>query len=83
MKKISLAAIASLLALTSISSAQSFDVNSMPLGNIPTHLDATPTGSVQAKNVFMRKVKRDGASLVQYYTIAKDGSIKVLSDNQN
>jgi hypothetical protein len=41
------------------------------------------TGSVAAKKVFMRKVTRDGASVTQYYTLAKDGSAVVFSEEAN
>jgi hypothetical protein len=83
MKKISLVAIASLIALSGAASAQSFDINTMPLGNIPSATDNVPTGSVAAKKVFKRQIERDGASVVQYYTVASDGSAVVVSEEAN
>jgi hypothetical protein len=83
MKKTSLVAIASLLALSSAASAQSFDINTMPLGDIPAKMDNAPTGSIAAKKVFERTIKRDGVKVTQYYTIAKDGSDMVLSEEAN
>ncbi len=80
MKKIPLAAIATLIALSSAASAQSFDINSMPLGNIPTATDNTRTGAVAARKVFKREIERDGARLIQYYTLASDGSAVVISE---
>jgi hypothetical protein len=83
MKKTSLVAIASLIALSSAASAQSFDINTMPLGNIPAVTDKAPTGSIAARKVFQRTVKRDGATLTQYYAIAANGTEKVLSETAN
>jgi ribosome-associated protein YbcJ (S4-like RNA binding protein) len=80
MKKISLAAIASLIALSSAAFAQTIDINSMPLGNIPTkNLDMSETGSVTKDKVLMRKVKVNGETVTQYYKVAKDGSTVVIS----
>jgi hypothetical protein len=83
MKKILLVAIASLLALSGAAGAQSFDINTMPLGDIPAKMDNAPTGSIAAKKVFARTINRDGVSVTQYYTIAKDGSDVVLSETAN
>jgi hypothetical protein len=80
MKKISLAAIASLIALSGSAFAQSFDINSMPLGNIPTaKVDLSETGSIAKDKVLMRKVKVNGETVTQYYTVAEDGSTVVIS----
>jgi hypothetical protein len=83
MKKISLVAIASLLALSGAAGAQSFDINTMPLGNIPSATDNAPTGSIAAKKVFKRQIVRDGARMAQYYTLATDGSAVVVSEEAN
>lgn len=80
MKKLSIIVAAALLSLTGLAQAQSFDLNSMPLSNIPSNLDAVSTGSVAPAKVLMRTVKRDGASVTQYYTIAKNGAIEVHSE---
>jgi ribosome-associated protein YbcJ (S4-like RNA binding protein) len=79
MKRISLAAIASLIALSSAAQAQSIDLNSMPLGSFPTKLDTSETGSIAKDNVLVRKVKVNGETVTQYYTIAEDGSTVVIS----
>jgi hypothetical protein len=80
MKKISLAAIASFLALSSGAFAQNFDINSMPLGNIPAKkLDMSETGSIAKDKVLMRKVKVNGETVTQYYTVAEDGSTVIVS----
>jgi ribosome-associated protein YbcJ (S4-like RNA binding protein) len=79
MKKISLAAIASLIALSSAAHAQNIDLNSMPLGNFPTNLDRSETGSIAKDKVLMRKVKVNGETVTQYYTVAEDGSTVVIS----
>jgi hypothetical protein len=83
MKKTSFVAIASLIALSSAASAQSFDLNAMPLGNIPAVTDKSSTGSIAARKVFERIIKRDGATLTQYYAIAANGTEKVLSETAN
>jgi hypothetical protein len=79
MKKILFAAIA-LFSLSGAALADSFDINSMPLGGIKPALDNGATGSVAAKNVFKRVIKRGKASVTQYYAIAKDGAAIVLSE---
>jgi ribosome-associated protein YbcJ (S4-like RNA binding protein) len=79
MKKISLAAIATLVALSSAVQAQTIDINSMPLGNFPTKLDMAETGSIAKEKVLMRKVNVNGETVTQYYTVAEDGSTVVVS----
>jgi ribosome-associated protein YbcJ (S4-like RNA binding protein) len=79
MKRISLAAIASLIALSSAAQAQSIDLNAMPLGSFPTKLDTSETGSIAKDKVLVRKVKVNGETVTQYYTIAEDGSTVVIS----
>jgi hypothetical protein len=79
MKKPIIAAIA-LLSLAGAAHADAFSVNSLPLSGFTAKTDAVETGSVAAKKVFMRKVTRDGASVTQYYTLAKDGSAVVFSE---
>jgi hypothetical protein len=80
MKKISLAAIATLIALSSAASAQSFDLNAMPLGKFPNaKLDMSETGSIAKDKVLIRKVKVNGETVTQYYTVAEDGSTVVIS----
>ena len=82
MKKSMIAAIA-LLSLSGAALADSFDINSMPLGSIKPALDNGATGSVAAKKVFKRVVTRDGAAVTQYYTLAKDGAAVVFSEEAN
>ncbi len=82
MKKSIIAAIA-LLSLSGAALADSFDINSMPLSSIKPALDNGATGSVAAKKVFSRQIVRDGAGVTQYYTLAKDGSKVVLSEEAN
>lgn len=79
MKRISLVAIASLIALSSAAHAQNIDLNSMPLGNFPTKLDRSETGSIAKDKVLMRKVKVNGETVTQYYTVAEDGSTVIIS----
>lgn len=80
MKKLSLIALASLIALSSAASAQSFDLNSMPLGEFPSRLDATETGSVAQRKVFIRTIDRDGISVTQRYTVTNDGAVTIISE---
>lgn len=83
MKKILLVAIASMIALSSAASAQTFDLNAMPLSSIPTSLDKVPTGSVATSQLQVRYTTRDGVSYAQYYKLNEDGSIKIVSEKQN
>lgn len=80
MRKISFAALASLIAISSAAQAQSIDLNSMPLGNVPQKLDAAETGSIASGKVLFRTIERDGVSLTQRYTVAEDGKETVLSE---
>jgi hypothetical protein len=80
MKKFSLIAFASLIALSSAAQAQSFDLNSMPLGNVPQKLDSAETGSIAAKKVFVRTIDRDGTTVTQRYTVANDGAVTIISE---
>ena len=82
MRKTIAAAIA-LLSFAGAAQADAFSVNSLPLSGFTAKTDAVETGSVAAKKVFMRKVTRDGASVTQYYTLAKDGSAVVFSEEAN
>ena len=82
MKK-SIIAAAALLAMSGAALANSFDVNSMPLGSFKPALDDGATGSTGAKKVFKREIMRDGAPMIQYYTLAKDGSAIVISEEAN
>lgn len=79
MKKILIATVA-LLSLAGVAQADGFDLNSMPLSGFTPKLDAASTGSIAPGKVFVRKVKHDGVSVTQYYTIAKDGAVEVLSE---
>jgi ribosome-associated protein YbcJ (S4-like RNA binding protein) len=79
MKRISLVAIASLIALSSAAQAQSIDLNAMPLGSFSTKLDSSETGSIAKDKVLMRKVTVNGETVTQYYTIAEDGSTVLIS----
>ena len=80
MKKLTLVTFASLIALSSAAQAQSFDLNSMPLGKFPSGLDATETGSVAPRKVFIRTIDRDGLSVTQRYTVANDGAVTIVSE---
>lgn len=83
MKKTSFVALASLIALSGTASAQTFDLNAMPLSNIPTRLDRVPTGLIAANRLLVRNVTRDAVSYSQYYTLNDDGSIEVVPEKQN
>jgi hypothetical protein len=80
MKRLTLVAIAALIALSSAAQAQSIDLNSMPLGNIPAKLDSAETGSIPAKKVLVRTIDRKGQSITQRYTVASDGAVTVISE---
>ena len=82
MKRTFIAAIA-LLSLAGVARADAFDVNSMPMPGFTAKTDNAATGSVAAKKVYSRKVTRGGAELIQYYTLSKDGSAKVFSEEAN
>lgn len=82
MKKSLIAAIA-LLSLAGAAQADAFDLNSMPMPGFTAKTDNVATGSVAAKKVYSRKVTRDGAQVTQYYTLAKDGTAKVFSEETN
>lgn len=69
-----------LLAFAGAAHADAFSVNSLPLSGFTAKTDSVETGSVASKKVFKRTVTRDGAAVTQYYTIAKDGSAAVISE---
>lgn len=81
MKKISLVAISLLVAATGFASAQSFDINTMPLGNIPSaSVDKASTGSIDAPSLQKRVIKRTGPDLVQYFTVDANGKETIVSE---
>jgi hypothetical protein len=82
MKKISLLALASLVALSGFASAQSFDINAMPLGQFPTVADTVSTGSIGAP-LKKRVIVRDGANVTQFYTVDENGDVKIVSEKAN
>ena len=82
MKKISLIAAASLIALSSAASAQSFDLNAMPLGQFPSLTDKTSTGSIGSP-LKKRIIVRDGASVTQYFTVGENGDVTIVSEKKN
>jgi hypothetical protein len=79
MKKTMIAAIA-VLSFAGAAYADAFSVNSLPLSGFTARTDNVETGSVAAKKVFRRTVVRDGAAVAQYYTLAKNGSAVVISE---
>ncbi len=82
MKKISLVAFASLIALSGVAGAQSFDINAMPLSSIPTATDNTATGSIGAP-VKKRVVVRDGVKVTQLFTVDQNGDLNIVSEKAN
>jgi hypothetical protein len=82
MKKISLLALASLIALSGVASAQSFDLNAMPLGQFPSVTDKVSTGSIGAP-LKKRVIVRDGANVTQFYTVDDNGDVTVVSEKAN
>jgi hypothetical protein len=80
MKRLTLVAIAALTALSSAAQAQSIDLNSMPLGNVPAKLDSAETGSIPTRKVLVRTIDRDGQSITQRFTVANDGSVTIISE---
>jgi hypothetical protein len=84
MKKISLVAMSLLLAATGISSAQSFDIGSLPMGNFPAaSVDKDSTGSIDAPRLQKRVVKCAGPDLVQYFTVDANGVETIVSEKSN
>lgn len=84
MKKISLVAISLLVAATGIASAQSFDINTLPLSSIPsTSVDKSATGSIDAPRLQKRVIKRAGPDLVQYFTVDANGVETIVSEKSN
>lgn len=79
MKKISLVALGALIALSGAASAQSFDINAMPLGQFPSMTDTVATGSI-GNPLKKRVIVRDGANVTQFYTVDDDGDVKVVSE---
>jgi hypothetical protein len=80
MKKISLIALSALIALSGAANAQTgFDINAMPIGNIPGAVDKAPTGSIGVK-LQKRVVLHDGVSVTQFFTIAEDGKVTIVSE---
>ena len=82
MKKIVFATLAALISLQGVASAQSFDLNSLPLGQFPTATDSESTGSIGAR-LLKRVVLHDGASYTQFYTIDADGQENIVSEKKN
>lgn len=79
MKKISLIAIASLIAVSGVASAQSFDINAMPLGQFSSMTDKTATGSIGAP-LKKRVIVRDGVNVTQYYNVDENGKVTIVSE---
>jgi hypothetical protein len=82
MRKTIIAVIAA-LSFVGAAHADAFSVNSLPLSGFTAKTDNVETGSVAAKKIFKRVVTRDGAAVTQYYTLAKDGSAVVFSEEAN
>ncbi len=79
MKKISLIALSTLIALSGAASAQSFDINAMPLSQFPVATDMNATGSI-GHPLKKRMIVRDGANVTQFYTVDDNGDVKVVSE---
>ncbi|MGL4490669.1 MAG: hypothetical protein ACRCU5_14615 [Rhizobiaceae bacterium] len=83
MKKFSLATLAALIALTGAANAQTgFDLNAMPLGEFPTAVDKTSTGSVGEK-LQSRVITRDGVAVTQFFTVDVNGEETIVSEKTN
>ncbi len=79
MKKISLIALSTLIALSGAASAQSFDINTMPLSQFPSMTDNASTGSI-GYPLKKRVIVRDGANVTQFYTVDDNGDVKIVSE---
>ena len=79
MKKISLIALSALIAVSGAASAQTFDINAMPLGQFPSMTDNASTGSIGTP-LKKRVIVRDGANVTQFYTVNDNGDVKVVSE---
>ena len=82
MKKISLIALSFLIAVSGAASAQSFDLNAMPLGQFPSVTDKTSTGSIGAP-LKKRVIVRDGESITQFFTVGENGDVTIVSEKAN
>ncbi len=79
MKKISLIAISTLIALSGAANAQAFDINTLPFSQIPAMTDNASTGSIGAP-LKQRVIVRDGAKVTQFYTVDDNGAVTVVSE---
>lgn len=82
MKKFALVTLSALIASASIASADTFSVNSMPLGQFPAATDNNPTGSIGAP-LKKRTVERDGVAVTQFYKLDAKGNAVVVSEETN
>ena len=82
MKKITLSALAALIAFSGAASAQAFDINAMPLSNIPAMTDKASTGSI-GHALKKRVIVRDGAKVMQFFTVDANGDVTVVSEEAN
>ena len=82
MKKIVVATLAALVSLQGVAFAQSFDLNSLPLGQFPTATDSEATGSIGAR-LLKRVVRDDGATYTQFYTVDANGQENIVSEKKN
>lgn len=82
MKKITLTALAALIAFSGVASAQAFDINAMPLGNFPAMTDKASTGSI-GHALKKRVIVRDGAKITQFFTVDANGDVTVISEAAN
>ena len=82
MKKISLIALSLLIAVSGAASAQSFDLNSMPLGQFPSITDNTATGSIGAP-LKKRMIVHDGVNVTQFFTVDENGDVTIVSEKKN
>ena len=82
MKKTSLIALSLLIAASGAASAQSFDLNSMPLGQFPSATDNTATGSIGAP-LKKRMIVRDGVNVTQLFTVDENGDVRIVSEKKN
>lgn len=82
MKKIALVTLSALIASASIAGADTFSVNSMPLGQFPAATDNAATGSIGAP-LKKRTVERDGIAVTQFYKLDAKGNAVIVSEEAN
>ena len=82
MKKFALVTLSALIATASVARADTFSVNSMPLGSIPADTDMNATGSIGTP-LKKRTVERDRVAITQFYKFDANGNAVVVSEETN